>query len=347
MKIAIVGSGITGNVIAYNLCKDHDITVFESDDRIGGHTNTIQVSEEDNNFAIDTGFIVFNDRTYPNFIRLLEEIGQESQLSEMSFSVQSESTGLEYCGSSLNKLFAQRINIFRPKFYCMIYDILRFNKESLKIINNLDGSELVSEYLLRNKYSKTFIDHYLLPMSAAIWSAEPNSILNMPLKFLLNFFANHGLLQIKDRPQWKVIKGGSYQYINKLVANYRDKIRLNCPVLSISRSYKGVEIRTPSTEKECFDYVFMSCHSDQALSLLRDPTLPECEILSAMPYQTNEAVLHNDESLMPKNHKTWAAWNYHIPIEKAGKATLTYNMNILQKLKSKKQYLVTLNNDQN
>jgi predicted NAD/FAD-binding protein len=224
---------------------------------------------------------------------------------------------------------------------------LRFNKESLKILNNLDGSELVSEYLLKNKYSKTFIDHYLLPMSAAIWSAEPNSILNIPLKFLLNFFANHGLLQIKDRPQWKVIKGGSYQYIDKLVANYRDKIRLNCPVLSIARSHEGVEIKTTSTEKEYFDYVFMSCHSDQALSLLRDATLPECEILSAMPYQNNEAVLHTDESLMPKNLKTWAAWNYHIPKEKTGKATLTYNMNILQKLKSKKQYLVTLNNDQN
>ena len=345
MKIAVVGTGISGSVIAYNLCKDHDITVFESEGRLGGHTNTIQVSDDGYDLAIDTGFIVFNDRTYPNFIKLLEEIGQQSQLSEMSFSVQSESTGIEYCGSSLDKLFAQRSNFFRPKFYRMIYDILRFNKESFKIINSLSGSEIVSEYLVEKNYSKTFINYYLLPMSAAIWSAKLDSILDMPLKFLLNFFANHGLLQIKNRPQWKVIKGGSYQYLDKLTMNYRDKIRLNCPVASITRNHEGVEVESPSFGKEHFDYVFLSCHSDQALSLISDTTLIEREILSSIPYQSNEAVLHTDDSLMPKNKKAWAAWNYFIPKENIGVATLTYNMNILQRLKSKKQYLVTLNND--
>ena len=347
MKVAVIGTGISGSVIAYNLCKDHDITVFESEGRLGGHTNTIKVSDDGHDLAIDTGFIVFNDRTYPNFIKLLEEIGQQSQLSEMSFSVQSESTGIEYCGSSLNKLFAQRSNFFRPKFYRMIYDILRFNKESFKIINSLSGSEIVSEYLVEKNYSKTFINHYLLPMSAAIWSAKPDSILDMPLKFLLNFFANHGLLQIKNRPQWKVIKGGSYQYLDKLTMNYRDKIRLNCPVVSITRNHEGVEVESSSYGKECFDYVFLSCHSDQALSLISDASLIEHEILSSIPYQSNEAVLHTDDSLMPKNKKAWAAWNYFIPTESIGVATLTYNMNILQSLKSKKQYLVTLNNDKN
>mgnify|MGYP001278634504 FL=1 len=347
MKIAVIGTGISGSVIAYNLCKNHDITVFESEGRLGGHTNTIKVSDDGHDLAIDTGFIVFNDRTYPNFIKLLEDIGQQSQLSEMSFSVQSESTGIEYCGSSLNKLFAQRSNFFRPKFYRMIYDILRFNKESFKIINNLSGSEIVSEYLVEKNYSKTFINHYLLPMSAAIWSAKPDSILDMPLKFLLNFFANHGLLQIKNRPQWKVIKGGSYQYLDKLTMNYRDKIRLNCPVVSITRNHEGVEVESSSYGKERFDYIFLSCHSDQALSLISDASLIEREILSSIPYQSNEAVLHTDDSLMPKNKKAWAAWNYFIPTESIGVATLTYNMNILQSLKSKKQYLVTLNNDKN
>ncbi len=353
MKIAVVGTGISGSVIAYNLCKDHDITVFESEGRLGGHTNTIQVLNDGHNLAIDTGFIVFNDHTYPNFTKLLKDIDQQSQLSEMSFSVQSESTGIEYCGSlssgysTLDKLFAQRSNIFRPKFYRMVYDILRFNKESLKIISNLSGSEIVSEYLAQKKYSKTFINYYLLPMAAAIWSAKPDLILDMPLKFLLNFFANHGLLQIKNRPQWKVIKGGSYQYLDKLTMNYRDKIRLNCPVVSITRNHEGVEVESHSSGKEHFDYVFLSCHSDQALSLISDATLMEREILGSIPYQSNEAVLHTDDSLMPKNKKVWSSWNYFIPSESIGVATLTYNMNILQSLKSKKQYLVTLNNDKN
>ena len=346
MKIAIVGTGISGNVAAYKLHQNHEITVFESSEHIGGHTNTVHIHENGRQLAIDTGFIVFNDRTYPNFISLLDEIGQISQPSEMSFSVQSKRTGLEYSGSSLNTLFAQRRNILSPSFYRMIYEILRFNREGLKSKDNLDGSELVGDYLRRKKYSQTFIDHYLVPMAAAIWSAEPGSVLNMPLRFLLSFFANHGLLQITDRPQWRVIKGGSSQYVDKLVAGYRDRIRLNSPVLSICRTPEGVEIQSSSAGRESFDYVFIACHSDQALSLIDDSTEAEREVLSTIRYQSNEAVLHTDDSLMPRRSTAWAAWNYHIPQNLTDHVAVTYNMNILQKLKADKQYLVTLNNDQ-
>jgi predicted NAD/FAD-binding protein len=226
MKIAIIGTGIAGNVAAYKLRQDHDITVFEAGSYVGGHTNTIDVYDNDQRIAVDTGFIVFNDRTYPNFIRLLDEIGQESQPSEMSFSVQAEYGELEYSGSSLNTLFAQRKNILRPPFYRMIRDILRFNESTMRDAGEFDESQNLGEYLCSNGYSHEFVDNYLIPMAAAIWSAEPSSILNMPVRFLVRFFANHGLLQLRDRPVWRVIKGGSREYVHKLVAGHRDRIRL-------------------------------------------------------------------------------------------------------------------------
>ncbi len=347
MKIAIIGTGIAGNVAAYKLRKDHDITVFESGAYVGGHTNTVDVFENDRRHAVDTGFIVFNDRTYPNFIGLLDEIGQESQPSEMSFSVQAESDKVEYSGSSLNSLFAQRRNIVRPPFYRMIRDILRFNKTTLPSVDHLDETESLGTYLFENAYSHEFVDHYLIPMAAAIWSAEPISVLDMPVKFLVRFFANHGLLQISDRPTWRVIKGGSRQYVDKLVAGHRDQIRLNSPVQSMRRIDDRVELNSASGGKEIFDYVFVACHSDQALSLIEDATPTEREVLSAIRFQPNEAILHTDDSLMPKRRRAWAAWNYHIPQDSTRHVAVTYNMNILQGLDAKKQYLVTLNNDQN
>jgi len=347
MKIAIIGTGIAGNVAAYKLRKDHDITVFESGAYVGGHTNTVDVFEDDRRYAVDTGFIVFNDRTYPNFIGLLDEIGQESQASEMSFSVQAESDKIEYSGSSLNAMFAQRRNIVRPPFYRMIRDILRFNKTTLPSIDHLDETESLGTYLFENAYSHEFVDHYLIPMAAAIWSAEPISVLDMPVKFLVRFFANHGLLQISDRPVWRVIKGGSRQYVDKLVAGHRDQIRLNNPVQSIRRIDDRVELNFASGGKEVFDYVFVACHSDQALSLIEDATPTEREVLSAIRFQPNEAILHTDDSLMPKRRRAWAAWNYHLPQDATRHVAVTYNMNILQGLDAKKQYLVTLNNDQN
>jgi predicted NAD/FAD-binding protein len=306
----------------------------------------VDVFESGRRHAVDTGFIVFNDRTYPNFIRLLDEIGQDSQPSEMSFSVQADDGRIEYSGSSLNALFAQRRNIVRPSFYRMIRDILRFNEKALQDIEQLDESASIGRYLAENDYSDEFVDHYLVPMAAAIWSAEPGSVLDMPAKFLVKFFANHGLLRVSDRPVWRVIKGGSRQYVNKLVMGHRDRIRLNSLVQSIRRVDDRVELRSATGGREIFDYVFIACHSDQALSLLDDATSAEREVLGAIRYQINEAILHSDESLMPKRRGAWAAWNYHIPQDSTRHVAVTYNMNILQRLEAENQYLVTLNNDQ-
>jgi predicted NAD/FAD-binding protein len=346
MKIAVIGAGIAGNVAAYKLNRQHDITVFEAGSYAGGHTNTVTVHENGRDLAVDTGFIVFNDRTYPNFIRLLDEIGQESQPSDMSFSVRAEDDRIEYCSTTLNSLFAQRGNLFRASFYRMVRDILRFNGTVSSKVENLDETQPLGSYLLEHGYSREFTDNYLVPMAAAIWSAEPRSILDMPVTFLVRFFANHGLLQIKDRPVWRVIKGGSQQYVNKLVAAHRDRIRLNSPVLSIRRTGNHVELESASGGKEMFDYVFVACHSDQALSLLKDATRLEREVLGAIKYQPNEAILHTDVSLMPKRRRAWAAWNYHIPKDATRHVAVTYNMNILQGFNTDRQYLVTLNNDQ-
>jgi predicted NAD/FAD-binding protein len=345
VKIAIIGTGIAGNVVAYKLRAEHDITVFESSAYVGGHTNTVDVYDNDRHLAVDTGFIVFNDRTYPNFIRLLDEIGQESQPSEMSFSVQAEEAGIEYSGSSIDALFAQRSNIIRPAFYRMIRDILRFNKTAMPNIHNVSDSQTLGDYLHENGYSHEFVDQYLVPMAAAIWSAEPVSVLDMPVKFLLRFFANHGLLQTTDRPVWRVIKDGSRQYVKKLVAGHRDRIRLNSPVQSIRRVDDRIAVQSASGGKEFFDYVFIACHSDQALSLIGDASPAERDVLGAMRFQPNEAVLHTDVSLMPNRRRAWAAWNYHVPQNMNRHVAVTYNLNILQGLRADNQYMVTLNND--
>ncbi|MDH3434465.1 MAG: FAD-dependent oxidoreductase, partial [Gammaproteobacteria bacterium] len=329
MKIAIIGTGIAGNVAAYKLRQDHEITVFEASDYVGGHTNTVDVFENGRRIAVDTGFIVFNDHTYPNFIRLLDEVGQQSQVSEMSFSVQSEASALEYGGSSLNTLFAQRRNLFRPSFHRMIRDILRFNGEAVETAARSGDEQTLRDYLFTNGYSDEFVDHYLVPMAAAIWSSEPTSVLQMPVAFLVRFFANHGLLQLSDRPTWRVITGGSREYVNKLVAGHRDRIRLKNPVRSVRRIGDSVEIRSDTGGRELFDCVFIACHSDQALALLKDPTKAEREVLGAICYQANEAILHTDASLMPKRRRAWAAWNYHIPKDRARHVAVTYNMNIL------------------
>ena len=345
MKIAIIGTGIAGNVAAYKLHREHDITVYEAAGHIGGHTNTVDVFEIGRKISVDTGFIVFNDRTYPNFIQLLDDIGQASQESEMSFSVQAEDGSLEYSGSTLNTLFAQRSNLLRPSFHRMIRDILRFNDEALRDADGLDLGQTLGDYLLENGYCREFVDHYLVPMAAAIWSAEPVSILDMPVRFLVRFFANHGLLQLRDRPVWRVIEGGSREYVHKLVAGHRDRVRLNSPVRAVRRVDDRVEISSEAGGRELYDYAFLACHSDQALRLLLDPTEAEREVLGAIRYQHNEAILHTDAALMPRRKRAWAAWNYHLPTDATRHVAVTYNMNILQSLQAKKQYLVTLNND--
>ncbi|MGB5164157.1 MAG: FAD-dependent oxidoreductase [Woeseiaceae bacterium] len=343
MRVAIIGTGIAGNTAAFRLRDAHDITVYEAADYVGGHTNTVTVDDGGKDLAVDTGFIVFNDRTYPNFIEMLDEIGQSSRPSDMSFSVQVEAGALEYCGSGLNALFAQRSNLLRPSFFRMIRDILRFNREAPLAVATR-GDEAVGAYLRDEGYGKPFVDHYLVPMAAAIWSAEPGKVPEMPLRFLVRFFDNHGLLQLQDRPQWRVIDGGSREYVRKLTAAHRDRIRLSTPVRSVRRHPDGVEIVAANGDIDRYDAVFIATHSDQALGMLADPTDAEQGVLGAIQYQDNEAVLHTDTRLMPRRSRAWAAWNYHVADTKRDHAAVTYHMNRLQSLQSDTQFFVTLNN---
>lgn len=344
MKIAIIGTGIAGNVAAHHLNKQHDVTVFEANNYIGGHTHTHHIQYDGENHRIDTGFIVFNHKTYPNFIRLLTELGIEEQPSAMSFSVKCDKTRLEYNGTTLNSLFAQRRNLFNPRFYKMIMNILRFNRDALELLGS-DKMELsLGEYLQQKAYDPVFVRNYIIPMGAAIWSADPQQMFDFPAKFFVRFFHNHGMLSVDDRPQWYVIKNGSNQYVQKLVAPFKNRIRCNTPVISIKRYTDHVAITTAKYGIESFDCVFIASHSDQALAMLLDPSQEERQVLSLLPYQDNEAVLHTDASVLPKNRLAWAAWNYHILQREQGRVALTYNMNILQNIQSKHTFCVTLNN---
>lgn len=346
MKIAIIGTGISGMVAAYLLHRDHEITVFEAAGYIGGHTNTIDVELDGRVYAVDTGFIVFNDWTYPNFIALLTKLGVESQPSDMSFSVKCERTGLEYNGTSLNALFAQRRNLFRPSFYRMIRDILRFNRESVELLDQPDPGPSLAVYLAVNRYSVEFIDHYIVPMGSAIWSADHATMADFPARYLVQFFKHHGMLSVNERPTWRVIKGGSQRYIEKLIAPFHDRIRVNARVESVVRRPESVEIRLADGNgggSTRVDHVIIATHSDQALAMLADPSPREREILGAIPYQDNEAVLHTDASLLPRCRRAWAAWNYHLLPTQPDRAVVTYHMNRLQGLSAPQELCVTLN----
>lgn len=342
MRIAIIGSGIAGNTIAYHLQREHDITVFEAGSHIGGHTHTHDIELDGRRHAVDTGFIVFNDRTYPNFIALLDELGVAWQPSHMSFSVRCEKTGLEYNGTNLNALFAQRRNLLRPAFYRMIQDILRFNRQALELL--AEGSEIrLGDYLAQNGYGQDFIDYYIIPMGSAIWSTEARQMLQFPARFFVRFFHHHGMLTVNDRPQWRVIRGGSASYVEALTAGFRDRIRLNTPVAEVRRLKRSVRVKPVGGVEESFDWVFFACHSDQALAMLKDPSAAEREVLGAIPYQENSIYLHTDRSLLPKRKLAWAAWNYHVTAKPLDRVAVTYNMNILQGLDAREQILVTLN----
>ena len=343
MKIAIIGTGISGNVAAYHLNKNHDITVFEANDYLGGHTHTHSIELEGKHYSVDTGFIVFNYKTYPNFTGLLKELGVKEQLSAMSFGVKCEKTGLEYMGSTINSLFAQRRNIFRPSFWRMILDILRFNRQATDLLEDESDDISLGEYLKREKFSQTFIDYYLVPMAAAVWSADLNLMYQFPARYLIQFFHNHGLLSVTNRPDWYVIKGGSKTYVTALTASFKDKIRLSTPVTGVKREKEAV-IVTSARGEESYDAVFFACHSDQALRLLEQPTASEQQVLGAIKYQENEVLLHTDASILPKRKTAWAAWNYHLLENDQGQVPVTYNMNILQGLDSDQTFCVTLNN---
>lgn len=342
MKIAIIGSGIAGNTLAYHLHKQHEITVFEAEQYIGGHTHTHNIRHEGQDISVDTGFIVFNDRTYPNFIALLSELNVAWRPSSMSFSVRCEESGLEYNGTSLNSLFAQRMNLFRPSFHKMIQDILRFNKSSLELLG--DGNEIkLGDYLKQGGYSQQFIDYYIIPMGSAIWSTDAKQMLAFPARFFVRFFHHHGMLTVNDRPEWRTIVGGSASYVKALTTPFINRIRLNTPIDSVRRLKGSVRIQPRFGAEETFDYVFFACHSDQALRMLSDRSTAETEILGAIPYQSNTVYLHHDVSLLPKKKIAWAAWNYHVTKPTPERVAVTYNMNILQGIDSHEPLLVTLN----
>lgn len=347
MKLAIVGTGIAGLTAASLLHQDHDLTVFEAGAHIGGHTNTVEVEQQGTTYAIDTGFIVFNDWTYPNFIALLDRLGVASQPTDMSFSVRCEQTGLEYNGTSLNSLFAQRRNLLRPSFYRMVRDILRFNRESLELLEGPGPGPSLGTYLERNRYSPSFIRHYIIPMAGAIWSAGHATMWEFPARYLVQFFKNHGMLSVDARPTWRVVTGGSQRYVEKLVRPFRDRIRLRFPVSTVNRHSQGIEIRgrdrTGGEHTERFDGLVLACHSDQALALLADASPLEREILGAIRYQPNEAILHTDRSLLPRRRLAWAAWNYHLLPTPVDRVLVTYHMNTLQRLSAPCDFCVTLN----
>ncbi|TFY94956.1 FAD-dependent oxidoreductase [Pseudomonas nabeulensis] len=344
MKIAIIGSGIAGLTSAYLLSRRHEITLFEAGDRIGGHTHTVNVTVEGERYAVDTGFIVFNDWTYPNFIRLLEQIGVTFKPTEMSFSVCDERTGLEYNGNNLNSLFAQRRNILSPGFWGMLRDILRFNRQApLDLQEQRISAEMtLGEYLETGGYGPRFVLHYIVPMGSAIWSMSQAEMLAFPLQFFVRFFKNHGLLSVNNRPQWCVIEGGSSRYIEPLTRRFREHIRLDCPVHLVERDAEGVVIHS-ARGTEAFDKVVFACHSDQALALLGDPSQAEQEILGALPYADNDVVLHTDTRLLPERKLAWASWNYRLSGNTQSQAAVTYDMNILQGIDSPTTFCVSLN----
>ncbi len=350
MKIAIIGSGISGLTAAWYLRHKHNITLFEANDYAGGHTATVDVEVNSGQYAIDTGFIVFNDRTYPNFEQLLMELDIQGQASEMSFSVHNDNNGLEYNGHGLSSLFAQKKNLFKPQFFHFLYEITKFNRLAKQTAyENIEQQQTLGDFLQQHDLSDYFTENYILPMGAAIWSSSLADMRNIPLGFFLRFFLNHGLLDIVNRPQWYVIPGGSREYVNRMLVEIEPLIKLNSPVQQVSRLNDQVYI-TINDSVEVFDHVIFACHSDQALALLADSTTNEQQILSAMAYQDNEVVLHTDESILPNEKAAWASWNYHLPLMDAGSQqqlpALTYNMNILQGIDAPETFCVTLNQTQ-
>ncbi|MFT7669812.1 MAG: putative NAD/FAD-binding protein [Planctomycetota bacterium] len=343
MKVCVIGAGISGLVAARNLNSKHDLTVFEASEWIGGHTNTVDVETEAGTEAVDTGFIVFNEATYPHFCALLKELDVPWQESEMSFSMRCDASGLEYNGTNLNGLFAQRLNLLKPSYWRMLRDIARFYREAPEVLERPDDGTTLGDYLKRGGYSRLFIEKHLMPMGAAVWSATAETMREFPLRFLVQFFHNHGFLRVEGRPQWLVVKGGSREYVNRLVEPFRERIHLRTPATEVIRTKGGVRVRTARGHDELFDRVVLATHADTSLRLLADATPLEREVLSPFKFQRNEVVLHTDAQLMPRRRRAWASWNYHVTDPLSDLPTVTYWMNRLQGLKCDEQYFVTLN----
>ncbi len=345
MRIGIIGGGISGLAAAYFLRLRHHVTLFEARSRLGGHTHTVDVRVGNETHAVDTGFIVFNTRTYPAFIRLLAELGVESQPTQMSFSVRNRAIGLEYSGTSLNGLFAQRRNLVRPRFWRLLRDFPRFRRGALEAIAQGDETLTIGAFLEQQGLSRAFAENYLLPIGSAIWSCPRETFRDFPIVFIARFFDNHGLLGLHDRPQWRVIQGGSRQYLLPLAEQLTGQIETGCPVEWVHRFEEGIEVGTPHGSYQ-FDHLIFACHSDQALAILGNQASPlEGSVLSCFPYQRNEVTLHTDTSILPRRRRAWASWNYDVPEDVGAPATVTYNMNILQGIRSRHVFCVTLNSD--
>tara|TARA_B100000029_G_scaffold380803_1_gene375893 strand:- start:46714 stop:47943 length:1230 start_codon:yes stop_codon:yes gene_type:complete len=338
MKIAIVGGGISGLTTAYLLSREHEIILYESNDYIGGHTNTVTIEMNGSPVAVDTGFIVYNEQNYPNFSHILSDLNVSTQPTSMSFSVKLIEPNLEYNGSSFKQLFGQKKNLLRPTFYQMLWDILRFNRQAPGLLESNSYDITLGEHVIECGFSQDFIHHYLVPMGAAIWSSSPSAILEMPAYFFIRFFKNHGMLNLNERPQWRTITGGSCQYVNKMIASFAENIRLGHKVSSVERLNDRVTV-----DGDSYDHVVFACHSDQAIEALSDPSVYEKDILSKISYQKNEIIIHTDTSIMPAREALWAAWNYHSQGNDDSPVAMTYNMNILQDLDIKETICITLN----
>jgi predicted NAD/FAD-binding protein len=343
MRVAIVGAGVSGLVTAHLLQREHEIAVFEANAYAGGHTNTIRVETERGAHQVDTGFIVMNDRNYPNFTRLLDRLGVARQATHMSFSVKGEEEDFEYAGTPRG-LFCQPRNLLSPRFGRMILDLMRFNRELRRLLaeDRADGESL-SDFLARGRFSSAFVERLIVPQVSAVWSADPRAMQSFPVRFIAEFFANHGMLGMRDRPAWSTVVGGSARYVEALSAPFRGHIRLHSPVRSIVRTEDHVTVTTATGEPEVFDQVVIATHSDQALQMLSDPSERESALLGAIPYQRNVAVLHTDSSLLPRRRAARAAWNFHLLREPKPLSTVTYYMNHLQRLNAAEDFCVTLN----
>lgn len=343
MRIAVVGSGISGLASAWLLSQAHDVVLFEAEDYLGGHTHTHAVEQAGRRYAVDTGFIVHNPVHYPLLTRLFDDLGVATQPTTMSFSVHDACTGLEYNATSLDGLFCQRRNLFSPRFLGMVHDLLRFYRQAPQLLQGDGPGPTLGDWLEANGYGEAFRDLHLVPMASALWSSPPQQILQFPARYLVQFMANHQMLQVSGRPEWRVVRGGSSTYVAALRARWQVHERLRCPVRAIRRDGHGVLVDSRIANGERFDHVVLACHSDQALALLADASADERDILGAIPYQRNEVVLHTDARLLPVNRKAWAAWNAYVPAEPDAPCTVSYCMNLLQGLQSPDPFVVTLN----
>jgi predicted NAD/FAD-binding protein len=341
-RIAVIGSGISGLASAWLLGRRHAVTLYEANDYLGGHTHTHEVRVGGRAHRVDTGFIVFNPAHYPLLTRLLAELGVRSQPTHMSLSVRNETSGLEYNATSLATLFCQRRNLVSPRFFGLIRDILRFNREARAVLAVAGLGPTLGEYLVQKHYGAAFRDEHLVPMASALWSAPPREVLDFPAKYLVQFLANHEMLQVRGRAPWRVVQGGSSSYIQALTARWNVTARLGCPVMRIDRSSTHVTVESVAGS-ERYDQVVLACHSDQALELLGTPTRAERDILGAIGYQPNRVILHTDASVMPQRPRAWAAWNALVPKEPGAACTVSYWMNRLQGIHSAEPLIVTLN----